>query len=174
MIIIFFQTRSLKSLSIFFLPSRVLASIVILGKACDLIDHHQELKKATSPPKTSTVSPSKESRDSPPAYPESDFDNKVKSGPTVSSTEDMAILEAKLQTIERANTASTFRVITPPLPTVIPPPSEDNLDPIEEEQLGLGTQTVTPGVKNEEFIREGSEELEEFMENGTSSGNSDM
>ena len=26
---------------------RVLASIVILGKACDLIDHHQEQKKAT-------------------------------------------------------------------------------------------------------------------------------
>ena len=38
---------------------RVLASIVILGKACDLIDHHHELKKAGIATVVSSPTPSK-------------------------------------------------------------------------------------------------------------------
>ena len=38
---------------------RVLASIVILGKACDLIDHHHELKKAGNTATMSSPTPNK-------------------------------------------------------------------------------------------------------------------
>ena len=42
---------------------RVLASIVILGKACDLIDHHHEQKKATVSSGSPSVStPKKEKK----------------------------------------------------------------------------------------------------------------
>ena len=118
---------------------RVLASIVILGKACDLIDHHHELKK-TDLKKTATVSSSspnkkktdtsstwsseKSSKATVPASASARaasssaaVDNSIQDNDSMTSgasmavvsaaeasviSEDMAILEAKLQTIDGA------------------------------------------------------------------------
>merc|ERR1719510_530397 len=96
---------------------RVLASIVILGKACDLIDHHHELKKATvasSSPnkkKTDTSSTSKEPTNASAADNSIQNNDSMTSGTSTASTmisEDMAILEAKLQTIDGAGNCTTY------------------------------------------------------------------
>ena len=101
-----------------FICFRVLASIVILGKACDLIDHHQEQKKAStvsvsSPQKTEKTEMS--SATSPEASakveaiskpltkslsPRKVEEKELSLGSQVTSAEDISLLEAKLQRID--------------------------------------------------------------------------
>lgn len=98
---------------------------MILGKACDLIDHHQELKKTSvsSPSKQPPVTPV------PKEEPQKSEEKEEKIVNLTSSGEDMALLEAKLQTVER----SAMRIL-PSMTSVM----EDNLDPIKEEDNDLG------------------------------------
>jgi len=180
------------------LTFRVLASIVILGKACDLIDHHQEQKKATVSSGSPSIStPKKEKKTTAQSSsPDTDISTRARTPTTVASTptatpkrnqdsfttrldndsmtagasasastkastivasEDMALLGAKLQTIDGSvnstlsstntlhspspcNTPSTLqprvkRSISVDIPltsSMISTCSEDNLDPIEE------------------------------------------
>jgi len=202
---------------------RVLASIVILGKACDLIDHHHELKKAGIATVVSSPTPSKKKPQTSSTNTTSDLDTDIaptsnRSATTTASiqpkvkvvtpsesperkkyqdkstqdndssvterreekktvvstrtivsaseavedkaasvvSEDMALLEAKLQTIDGSahSAGSTLSPCTTPTATIQPRVkrsisvdvpltssmisshncSEDNLDPIEEEQ----------------------------------------
>ena len=104
---------------------RVLASIVILGKACDLIDHHQEQKKAStvsmsSPQKHSNSAAEMSSATSPEAAAKEAImeaamastkptkslsplkveEKELSLGSQVTSAEDISLLEAKLQRID--------------------------------------------------------------------------
>ena len=127
-----------------------MASIVILGKACDLIDHHHELKK-TDLKKTATVSSSspnkkktdtsstwsseKSSKATVPASASARaasssaaVDNSIQDNDSMTSgasmvasaaeasviSEDMAILEAKLQTIDGDATAGNCTTYSHP------------------------------------------------------------
>merc|ERR1711935_515279 len=122
------------------LTFRVLASIVILGKACDLIDHHHAQKKATVSSGSPSIStPKKEKKTTAQSSsPDTDISTRARTPTTVASTptatpkrnqdsfttldndsmtagasasgstkastivasEDMALLGAKLQTID--------------------------------------------------------------------------
>ncbi len=91
---------------------------MILGKACDLIDAHQESKKSSvsSPVKTGSEHKSKDLAHHDPVMAkeeteqqQSDKEAFASSAKMVTSAEDMALLEAKLQTIE-----CPMRVLPPP------------------------------------------------------------
>ena len=147
--------------------SRILASIVILGKACDLIDHHQESKKsgASSPQKTSIVtapevassvqkeattaaSSSMDTEDlevevMTSAFTKQRYEEQPHHKPSCSSFDSMSseaaagLLEAKLQLLQTAAIRST-----PPVHVLTSKLSEDNLDPIEEEKPLTTTSAI--------------------------------
>lgn len=131
-----------------------MVSIVILGKACDLIETHQESKKSSvSSPVKSCPPPSNVGNNDSKTNGEvinSSLNNTTdtsmvstsifKDDPVESmknmSTEDMSLLEAKLQTID-----PNLRVIPSSSPMTSPAsaaatasPEADNLDPIKEEE----------------------------------------
>jgi hypothetical protein len=120
--------------------NRILASIVILGKACDLIDHHQQTKKSsasspqkTSTPETATTSPPKKAAEDS----DEDTDDSSMTTPSAESAakaedkafSDISLLESKLQSID-----PTLPIRGNPPPTsIISEEDEENLSPIEED-----------------------------------------
>lgn len=128
------------------LTFRILASVVILGKACDLIDHHQQTKKSPSSPQKQPPQ-----QQPPPKEPEKQQQSKEEVKATEVKTEgqpvkepivkdlesDMALLESKLQSIVDSSLPTAGSGTPPPRMAIVPPAiiAEEDEEDVEMETI---------------------------------------
>ena len=130
------------------LSCRILASIVILGKACDLIDHHEQLKKysaASSPHKTSVASTTSEMTTAPSATAAATPSSPSNGGTGNKANNVSAVDEVFVANHINHNHDMTKEAQKTPIPSTPSPTKNDTRGNVEaEEAAGEKASTTIP------------------------------